>query len=253
MTLSLAAHEDLYQRIRTLIIQARQGLARSVDLLQVRTNFEIGRYIVEYEQEGKERADYGKELLTNLADRLTEEFGKGFSRSNIAYMRGFYLAYADRQQIVQTVSGQLPSTDQMANMEAAQIFQTLSGQSQEPFCLSWSHYVFLLGIKNVEERRFYEIEAAEQNWTLRELRRQFNSGLYERLALSRDKEGIRRLAQEGQIISQPQDLLKEPLVLEFLGLAEQARFSESDLESAIINRIEHFLLELGKGFLFEAR
>ena len=102
-------------------------------------------------------------------------------------------------------------------------------------------------------RSFYEIESADQNWNLRELRRQFDSGLYERLALSRDKEGVRRLAREGQIVSQPQDLLKEPLVLEFLGLSEQARYTESDLEGAIISQIERFLLELGKGFLFEAR
>lgn len=133
------------------------------------------------------------------------------------------------------------------------IFQTASGQSERPFSLSWSHYVFLLGIKKADERDFYEIEAASQDWTVRELKRQFDSGLYERLALSRDKDGIRQLAQQGQIVSRPQDLLKEPLVLEFLGLSEQARYSESDLEGAIISQIEHFLLELGKGFLFEAR
>ena len=114
-------------------------------------------------------------------------------------------------------------------------------------------HVFLLGIKKPDERSFYEIESTSQNWTLRELRRQFQSGLYERLALSRDQDGIRQLAQQGQIVSRASDLLKEPLVLEFLGLSEQARFSESDLEAAIINQIEHFLLELGKGFLFEAR
>lgn len=119
--------------------------------------------------------------------------------------------------------------------------------------MSWSHYVFLLGIKNADERSFYEIEATEQNWKVRELKRQFDSSLYERLALSRDKTGIRKLARKGQIVEKPQDILKESLVLEFLGLDEQAQYSESDLESAIINRIEHFLLELGKGFLFEAR
>jgi predicted nuclease of restriction endonuclease-like (RecB) superfamily len=129
----------------------------------------------------------------------------------------------------------------------------LATTESRPFSLSWSHYVFLLGIKKTDERSFYEIEATSQNWTLHELRRQFQSGLYERLALSRDHDGIRQLAKQGQIVNQPKDLLKEPLVLEFLGLSEQARFSESDLEAAIINQIEHFLLELGKGFLFEAR
>jgi predicted nuclease of restriction endonuclease-like (RecB) superfamily len=121
------------------------------------------------------------------------------------------------------------------------------------FALSWSQYVFLMGIKNPEERSFYEIEAATQGWAFRELKRQFNSGLYERLALSRDKEGIQKLARKGQIITKPQDLLKEPYVLEFLGLDEKEKYSETDLESAIIDKLEQFLLELGKGFLFEAR
>ena len=142
-------------------------------------------------------------------------------------------------------------------LHAQRIGQTASGllvtKENRPFTLSWSHYVFLLGIKKADERSFYEIESTHQNWTLRELRRQFQSGLYERLALSRDQDGIRQLARQGQIVSRPSDLLKEPLVLEFLGLSGQARFSESDLEAAIINQIEHFLLELGKGFLFEAR
>jgi len=123
----------------------------------------------------------------------------------------------------------------------------------QKFTLSWSQYVFLIGIKDKDARSFYEIEAANNNWTLPELTRQFNSGLYERLALSRDKEGVRKLAKTGQIIVKPEDLLKEPYVLEFLGLDENARFSESDLETAIINKLEEFLLELGKGFLFEAR
>jgi len=232
----------LYQRIYELIVAARQSVARGVDLVQVHSNFEIGRHIVEQEQQGEQRASYGKELLSILADRLTAEFGKGYSRSNIADMRRFYLTYQERARI-----------KGLANNTAFQIIQTASGQSAALFSLSWSHYVFLLGVKNPDERDFYEIEAKNQNWTVRELKRQFDSSLYERLALSRDKDSIRQLAQQGQIISQPKDLLKEPLVLEFLGLSEQARYSESDLETAIINHVEHFLLELGKGFLFEAR
>ncbi len=137
------------------------------------------------------------------------------------------------------------------------IGQTPSGESggplRRPFTLSWSHYVFLLRIDNPDERSFYEIEASEQNWTLRQLKRQFDSGLYERLALSRDKEGIRKLAREGHTVAQASDLLKEPLVLEFLGLDALSQYSESDLETAIISQIERFLLEMGKGFLFEAR
>lgn len=255
-TLAAESEESLYQRIRKLVVTARQTVARGVDLVQVRTNFEIGRHIVEHEQQGEQRAAYGKAVLKAVAGKLTQEFGSGFSETNLKLMRQCYLLYADRigqtasdlsvfPAIGQTASDQLPVSSQAA---------THSGQRPpRPFLLSWSHYVFLLGIKNADERSFYEIGAAGQSWTLRELKRQFDSGLYERLALSRDKEGIRQLAREGQIVSQPQDLLKEPLVLEFLGLAEQSRYSESELEGAIIDRLGQFLLELGKGFLFEAR
>jgi predicted nuclease of restriction endonuclease-like (RecB) superfamily len=232
--------------IRELIVGARTSVARGVDLVQVYTNFEIGRRIVQEEQRGKDRAAYGKQITQALAERLTAEFGRGFSDTNLKLMRLFYLQ--DPQRIRQTMSDEFKAPSKS---------QTSSGQSdssaRRPFTLSWSHYVFLLGVKNPDERSFYEIEASEQNWTLRELKRQFDSGLYERLALSRDKEGIRRLAREGQTVGQVSDLLKEPLVLEFLGLDERSRYSESDLESAIISQIERFLLEMGKGFLFEAR
>ena len=198
----------LYSSIRSLVLSARNTVARGVDLVQVRTNFEIGRHIVEYEQQGEARAAYGKELLALLAERLTAELGKGFGRSNIAHAR-------------------------------RPIVQTASGQSERQFSLSWSHYVFLLGIKKTDERDFYEIEATSQDWTVRELKRQFDSGLYERLALSRDKDGIRQLAQQGQIVSRPQDLLKEPLVLElgkgFLFEARQKRFTFDD---------DHFFVDL---------
>jgi predicted nuclease of restriction endonuclease-like (RecB) superfamily len=238
--------------IRQLITNARITVARGVDLIQVHTNFEIGRRIIEEEQRGDDRAEYGKAIIRTLAERLAGDFGNGFSKSNLEYMRRFYLVYSDRvHEIAQTPSGQLG---------ALTIPQITAGQSDalvpaaaRPFTLGWSHYVFLLGVKSPDERSFYEIEATNQNWTVRELRRQFDSGLYERLALSRDKEGILKLAREGQTIAKPSDLMKEPLVLEFLGLDEGSHYSESDLESAIITRIEQFLLELGKGFLFEAR
>ena len=249
----------LYDGIRSLVLSARQSAARGVDLLQVYTNYEIGRRIVEQEQQGAGRAQYGKELLNELAARLTAEFGNGFSVSNLRYMRQFYLAYPERiAPIRQTVSGEFPAFP-IAQTLTAPIHQTLSGELQtsaeathKPFVLSWSHYVFLIGLKP-EERDFYEIEAAQQGWTLRELRRQFDAGLYERLALSRDKQAIRDLARQGQHVAKPQDLLKDPYVLEFLGLEEKTRYSESDLESAIVTHIEKFLLELGKGFLFESR
>jgi predicted nuclease of restriction endonuclease-like (RecB) superfamily len=259
-------HEStpLYEGIRSLVLSARHTIARGVDLLQVYTNYEIGRRIVEQEQQGKGRARYGTEMIKELAARLTGEFGNGFSTSNLKYMRQFYLAYPGRvSQIGQTPSGQSVrvaiSQTESGESIAFPISQTLSGQLPETdtppqphFALSWSHYVFLIGLKE-EERSFYEIEAAQQGWALRELKRQFNAGLYERLALSRDQQSIRELARKGQHISKPQDLLKEPYVLEFLGLQERAGYSESDLESAIVTHIENFLLELGKGFLFEAR
>lgn len=244
----------LYENIRELVVAARQTVARGVDLVQVHTNFEIGRHIVAHEQQGESRAAYGKEVIKRLAERLNKEFGKGFSLSNLKLFRLFFLEYqpmvfSDQQtspvtkkQKSQTLSGQFTA-----------IPQATRERDSGPFSLSWSHYVFLLGIKNTAERSFYEIEATEQNWTVRELNRQFNSSLYERLALSRDKAGIRKLAKKGHTVEKPKDILKEPLVLEFLGLAEQTRYSESELETAIISQIEHFLLELGKGFLFEAR
>jgi predicted nuclease of restriction endonuclease-like (RecB) superfamily len=241
----------LYEAVRSLVLLARQSAARGVNLLQVYTNYEIGRRIFEQEQRGADRAEYGKELLNELATRLTGEFGGGFSRTNLASMRQFYVAYPDRiPKTIQTASGQFPALPIVQTLSGQ--LQDASGQSQPPFSLSWSHYVFLIGLKE-EERNFYEIEAAQQGWTLRELRRQFDAGLYERLALSRDKQAIRDLGRQGQHIAKPQDLLKDPYVLEFLGIEEKARYSESDLESAIVTHIEKFLLELGKGFLFESR
>lgn len=245
----------LITEVRDLIQSARRGAASVVDTFQVMTNFEIGRRIVEQEQKGTKRAAYGKELLGELSLRLTEEFGKGFSRSNLEYMRKFFLIWNDRvSQISQQATGKLRLSAK--NQEAADQFgisQMPSGKSVKPFTLSWSHYVLLLTVKDPDERSFYEIEATNEGWSLSELKRQKASSLYERLALSRDKAGIKRLAKEGQIVTRPEDLFKEPLVLEFLGLQERASYSETDLESAIITHLEHFLLELGKGYLFEAR
>ena len=264
MKLTKAFFED----IKDLIHSARATVARGVDLVQVYTNFEIGQRIVQQEQKGKGRAAYGEEVIQALAKRLTKEFGVGFSARNLASMKSFYLQYQERQSILQTPSAKLARGRKSqtlsgefdilqmlsAKSQPLPIPQSTSGQSDpRPFTLSWSHYVFLLSVKNPDERSFYEIESTSQDWTLKELKRQFDSSLYERLALSRDKKGIRKLAKEGQIIANPADILKEPFILEFLGLHESHRYSESDLETAIISHIEHFLLELGKGFLFEAR
>lgn len=244
---------SLVAEVRDLVHSTRRMAATAVNTLQVRTNFEIGRRIVEQEQQGAKRANYGTELLKVLSPELTQEFGSGFSVTSLKLMRQFFIEYADR--IGQTLSDQSShrlSIHQTASDEFSNTAEQRSGSSQ-PFTLSWSHYVLLLTIENSDERRFYEIEATAECWSLRELKRQKAACLFERLALSRDKKGVRRLAEKGQLIERPEDMLKEPVVLEFLGLHKKASYSESDLESALIDNLEHFLLELGKGFLFEAR
>lgn len=245
----------LVTELRKLIQSARRGVASVVNILQVRTNFEIGRRIVEHEQQGAQRAGYGALLLKRLSARLTREFGRGFSEDNLALMRKFYLVFADRIPISETPSRKLNDEQNRPTPSAesplVRISETPSRKS--PFTLSWSHYVLLLTIKDPGERNFYEIEAANEDWSLSELKRQKASCLYERLALSRDKAGLQSLARDGQLVTRPEDLLKDPFILEFLGLEEKASYTESDLESAIIDQLEGFLLELGKGFLFEAR
>ena len=246
----------LIAEVRQLVQAARHAAASTVNTLQVLTNFEIGRRIVEHEQKGEKRAAYGTELLNVLSARLTEEFGKGFSRSNLEYMRKFFLIWRDRvPQISQQAIGKfaLAAKSQQASDKFPPVPISAQPIRKSPFTLSWTHYLILLTIKDPGERSFYEIEATSEAWSVPELKRQKASCLYERLALSRDKAGVKRLAEKGQIITRPEEVLKEPLVLEFLGLDEQASYSESDLESALITHLEHFLLELGKGFLFEAR
>jgi predicted nuclease of restriction endonuclease-like (RecB) superfamily len=244
----------LVQEIRDLVQNARRAAAQNVNTLQVITNFEIGRRIVEYEQKGSRRAGYGAHLLQDLSHGLKEEFGKGFSSTNLKYMRQFYLEYRSAApRIRQTLSDKSMALVQQESPIRQTLSDQLSDRFNHNFTLSWSHYVFLLNIGNPDERKFYEIESRENQWSLSELKRQFNSGIYERLALSRDKKGVKSLAQRGQIIEKPEDVLKTPFVLEFLGLDERTHYSESDLESAIINKLEDFLLELGKGFLFGAR
>jgi len=214
--------KDLFQDIKTLLHNARSQVVRAVNTTMVHTYFEIGRLIVEDEQQGKEKAVYGKESLKALSHNLIEVFGKGFSVDNLENMRKFYLTYGKSE----TVS--------------------------RKFDLSWSHYVFLMRL-NERERTFYELESIENGWSLRELKRQFDTALFDRLRLSKDKEGVKALNTKGQIITKPQDAVKDPYILEFLGLKEDASYSESELEQAIIDKIEHFLLELGKGFAFIGR
>lgn len=242
----------LVAEVRGLIQSARNAAASAVNLLQVLTNFEIGRRIVEHEQKGARRAGYGQEMLTALSSRLTEEFGKGFSVTNLQLMRKFFLEYQSRIQQQPAVElGRSPTSP--GTSTPIQIWQKPSAEFANPFTLSWTHYVALLSVKDTDERSFYEIEATRESWSVPELKRQKASCLYERLALSRDRAGVKRLAEEGQLVRRAEDILKEPYVLEFLGLREESRYSESDLEQALIDRLQEFLLELGKGFLFEAR
>ena len=217
--------KDIYQEIHDLLHNARQNIISNINSTMTKTYFLIGKRIVEEEQNGNKRAEYGKNLIKMLSEKLTKEFGKGFSETNLEQMRKFFKVYG--------------------------IPQTLSEEFQ--FNLSWSHYLILMRIKDINARNFYEIEAFENNWSLRELKRQVNSSLYERLVLSKDKEKVKELSVKGQIIEKAQDVIKDPYILEFLGLDEKSDYSENKLETEIINKLEMFLLELGKGFTFVGR
>lgn len=238
------SRDEFFYSVAKLIEQARAQVGRTADLTMCAAYYEIGRMIVEQEQGGKTRAEYGRGLLKELSAYLGKRFGKGYSETNLRNARKFYKIYAP--SIQQTISAELTGD------KGGQIQQIISTESI-PFTLGWSHYLILMRIDNPDERHFYEIEATNQHWTYKQLQRQYGSSLYERLALSRDKDAVIRLAKEGQAIEKPRDVLKNPLVLEFLGMDEQSEYSESDLETAIIGKLQKFLLELGKGFLFEAR
>jgi predicted nuclease of restriction endonuclease-like (RecB) superfamily len=213
--------QKTYEQIRSILAEARRRAHRAINTAMVTAYWEIGRLIVEQEQHGRQRAEYGRALLVELSKRLKSEFGKGFDRSNLQQMRAFYLAY--------------PICDALRHE------------------LSWTHYRLLLRVENPEARGFYEAEAVNAGWSTRELERQIHSLLFERLALSRDREGVLVLAQKGHEIHDPADLIKDPYVLEFVGLPQSERYLESDLEQALIDKLQEFLLELGRGFAFMAR
>jgi len=248
---------QLYDKIEKLIEIARQKTTSTVNLIMLQTYFGIGRYIVEDEQQGMQRADYGTKTLKEISDKLASKFGKGYSERNLRNMRQFFLTY-QRRAIWQTPSAKLQGVENKHdvvchNLSGESLTQDAQSKITNNFTLSWSHYLILMRIENPDERSFYEIEAFNQQWSERQLQRQFNSSLYERLALSRDKEKVLLLAKNGHRVEHPTDLLKNPLTLEFLGLDQCAVYSESDLEAAIISKLQPFLLELGKGFLFESR
>ncbi len=216
--------DELFLEIKELLSLARRKVFNQVNQTMVHTYYQIGRIIVESEQNGDKRARYGKGLIKGLSQKLSTGYGKGFSTDNLENMRKFYLAYSKAEK-----------------------------KAMPDFRLSWSHYLKLSRIGDEAERKFYEIEAVQNQWSLKELQRQFDSALYQRLVLSRNKEKVKELSEKGQIVNLPADVLKDPYILEFMGLPERAEYSESELETELIDKLEHFLLELGKGFTFVAR
>ena len=252
---------QLLQNISMLLENARKKVVVAVNQTIVLTYFEIGRMIVEDEQNGENRAEYGKEMFVNLSLALTQKFGRGFSETNLKQMRQFYVSYSIRQtvsdelqkRISQTVSAKSKSNISETLSTELENSSTAMTKSQKSFTLSWSHYLKLMRIKDFNERNFYEIESFKNNWSLRELQRQYDSALYARLSLSKNKEEIIQLSEKGQIIETAKDAIKDPYVLEFLGIQENSNYSESDLEQILIDKLEHFLLELGTGFTFVSR
>ena len=214
-------YDLLLESINQSLLHGREQIASAVSQTILRTYWEIGRNIVEFEQQGQAKADYGSELLKQLSRDLTARHGTGFSKSNVFSMRRIYLLYPK--------------------------FQTLSG------ILTWSHYVELLKLDDPLERSFYEHACVQEHWGVRELRRQMNSMLFQRIALSTNKEAVIRMSQEGQIVEQPQDILRDPYVFEFTGLPQLPVYKEGDLEKALVSNLSQFLLELGKGFAYIGR
>lgn len=226
------------EEILELLQKAKIKIKTAVNISMVYTYYEIGKRIVEEEQNGNDRAEYGKHLISELSDYLTKNLGKGFSVGNLKNIRQFYRVYSN-DVIGETVFSQ---SDNLPSIE-----------NGRKFYLSWSHYLKLMRIDNVDERHFYEIESVKNNWSLSEFKRQFDSSLYERLALSSDKDKVKQLSAKGQIVESTKDIIKDPYILEFLGLPELPVYSEKELETKIIDNLQTFLLELGKGFTFVGR
>lgn len=232
------ANKQFLTEIAEILEIAQKRAKTAVNLSMVYAYFNIGYKIIEEEQNGKSRAEYGKYILRELSEYLTDKFGKGYSVENLKLMRRFYTVYSN------------DLIDESVFPEYSSLPAVCTGRK---FYISWSHYIKLMRISDVNERHFYEIEAAKNNWSISELNRQFDSALYQRLALSTDKDKILQLAQKGHIIEKPSDLVKDPYILEFLGLPERPEYSESDLETRIIDHLQQFLLELGTGFAFVGR
>ncbi len=227
--------DNLFDNAVFFIETAKQNIVKTLNNNMVYTYFRIGHMIVEKEQNGEIRAEYGKQVIKNLSDRLQKKYKSGYSQRNVEQMRQFYIAFS----IPQTVSAE--SESDITTLQSID------------FQLTWSHYLLLMRINDFEERKFYEIETINNGWGVRELKRQYDSALYQRLALSKDKESVKQLAIHGQIIETSDDIVKDPYILEFTGFPEHKIYSENDLENALIDKLEHFLLELGKGYTFVAR
>jgi predicted nuclease of restriction endonuclease-like (RecB) superfamily len=238
-----AAIERLCVETVALVKHARNITVQQVNMIQLLTYYAIGKWIVEVQQKGESRARYGIQVIKRLSEEMKKNFERGFSEDSLKNARKFYLTYKNR--IDETVF----------NLFAVEKSETVFSffEEEPPFIVSWSHFLQLMRIENEDERSFYEIESAKSGWSVRTLQRQYNSSLYERLALSRDKEAVLQLAKKGNIITKPEDIVKQPTVLEFLGMEEKTKYSETDLETAIIDKLQKFLLEMGKGYLFESR
>jgi predicted nuclease of restriction endonuclease-like (RecB) superfamily len=255
----------LYERVRQILESARANIARTVNTTQVVANWLVGREIVEEEQQGKTKADYGEHLLADLSARLKDEFGTGYSVDNLEMFRRFYREYPaliseamSRKFDVSAISDasrrKFPSRKTLSGSLIGHALRSQSWQAGRLHPnLSWTHYRTLLRVDKSDVRSFYEVEAIQNSWSARELERQINSLLYERLALSKDKKGLMRLAKKGQEVQRPVDVFKDPVVMEFLGLPASPKLVESELEQALIKNLQTFLLELGKGFAFVSR
>jgi len=250
----------LFERIRGILESARANVARTVNTTQVVANWLIGREIVEEEQRGKRRADYGRQLVAQLSEALTAAYGRGWSVQSLFYMKQFYLSYPRllaEGGIFHATGGELAQEAFLHAVRGESDANPAPSAAWQPGQLSpnlsWTHYRTLLKVSRAEARAFYEIEAARNNWSARELERQINSLLFDRLAKSRDKKGLMSLALQGQEVARPIDVLKDPMVMEFLDLPESPKLVESRLEQALIDNLQHFLLELGKGFAFVSR
>ena len=257
---SIVGAASLYRRIRTILEQAQDTVARTVNTAHVTANWLIGREIVEAQQRGRARADYGIALLKELSRRMGTALGRGYSVDTLEACRRFYLTYADL--ISDTASRKSPALrkSDTASRKSLPVASPAPATAEGAWVpgrlhphLAWSLYRQLLKVSSTEARSFYEIEAVANRWTARELERQINSLLFERLAKSRDRKGVLALATHGHQIQTPADVFKDPVVMEFLGLPEHHRLIEGELESALLSNLQQFLLEMGKGFAFVAR